>query len=397
MTELTLYVLFIFLTNAVPLKTILSVCLLLLPFRGLSKSVGDTLTTTYLIAVNHWLFGRDSLAKQQLLNMPAQTTSIEQVSAWGLLLDEFYYWPGHYQRYLQLADSLHITTRFYSSAKLLAQQLPVQYQLKTDSLELPIHLGPKSHPVIEVQINGRICRLVLDTGAQSTLLSRRFAKQLGAKKLTEMTLSNYDGKNVPGSLLLLDSLILGGLTIKNLPAVAAGLSFPGIDGLLGWDVLRQFAITIDYANQRFSLRRSSHKPNSNANLLGGSLPMLLTRSLSGNQLNIMLDTGAGNELSISPTGLTKIGNYDTKLNLSLSASVGQFIRVSRKQFIKRIDIHIDGVNHSFKKSAIFRTDEVIGQVIRDGLIGSRAFRKGILMLDAPSHWFHYQSSLQRKR
>lgn len=202
---------------------------------------------------------------------------------------------------------------------------------------------------------------------------------------------------MPGSLLLLDSLILGGLTVKNLPAVAAGLSFPGIDGLLGWDVLRQFAVTIDYANQRFSLRRSKRELKSTVNLLGGSCPMLLTRGLSGNQLNIMLDTGAGNELSISPTGLTKIGNYDTKRNLSLSASVGQFIRVSRKQSIKRIDIHIDGVNHSFKKSAIFRTDEIIGQVIRDGLIGSRAFRKGILMLDAPSHWFHYQPSLKRNR
>jgi hypothetical protein len=193
-TGLALYFLFCYFPDTVPLKTILFVCLLLLPFRGLSKSVGDTLTTKYLTAVNHWLFGRDSLAKQQLLSMPAQTASAEQVSAWGLLLDEFYYWPGHYQRYLQLADSLHITTRFYRSAKLLAQQLPVQYQLKTDSLELPIHLGPKSHPVIEVQINGRICRLILDTGAQSTLLSRRFAKRLGAKKLTEMTLTNYTVK-----------------------------------------------------------------------------------------------------------------------------------------------------------------------------------------------------------
>jgi predicted aspartyl protease len=379
-------------TNSVLLKTILFVCLLLVPFMSLSNSVGDTLTTNYLTAVNHWLFGRDSLAKQQLLSVPAQTTSTEQVSAWALLLDEFYYWPGHYQRYVQLADSLHIATSFYGSAKLLVQQLPTQYLLQTDSLELPIRLRHKSHPVIEVQINGQTCRLVIDTGAQRTLLSRRFAKRLGAKKLAEINLNNYDGRNVPGSLLIVDSLILGSLTIKHLPVFEAGLSFPSIDGLLGWDVLRQFSITIDYANQRFSLRRSIHKPKSDANLLGGSRPMLLTRGSSGNQLNVMLDTGANNEFSISPTGLTKIGTYEAKRHLTISGSVGQFIRLSRERFVKRVTIYTDGVNHSFTKSAIFRTDEVIGQVIRDGLIGSQAFRKGILILDAPNHWFHYQST-----
>jgi predicted aspartyl protease len=381
------------------LKTFFFVCFLFLPFWGLAKSLGDTLTTGYLTAVNHWLFGRETLAKQQLLTVPAQTASSEQVSAWSLLLDEYYFWPGHYQRYLQLADSLHIATDFYSSAKLLAQQPSVQYQLQTDSLGIPIRLKHKSHPVVEVQINGQTCRLILDTGAQRTLLSRRLVKRLGAKKLTEITINNYDGKNVPGSLLIIDSLIVGSLIVKNLPILEARLPLPflGIDGLLGWDVLRQFAVIIDYSNQRFSLRHSNHKPNSNANLLGGSRPMLLTRGPSGNQLNVMLDTGANNELSISPTGLTKIGNYETKRHFTVSASVGQFIRASRGRFIKRINIHIDGTNHSFRKSAIFRTDDIVGQIVRDGLIGSRAFRKGILMLDAPNHWFHYQPNLKHNR
>ena len=373
-----------------PIKTSLFVCFLFLPFRGLSKPLGDTLTTKYLIAVNHWLFGRDILAKQQLLSIPAQTASTEQVSAWSLLLDEYYFWPGHHQRYLQLADSLHITTDFYGSAKLLAQQLPVQYQLQTDSLEIPVRLKHKSHPVIEVRINGQTCRLLVDTGAQRTLLSRRLIKRLGTKKLVELTISNYDGKHVAGSLLILDSLILGSLTIKNLPVIETRLPLLGIDGLLGWDVLRQFAVTIDYAKQRFSLRHSNNKPTSDANLLGGSRPMLLIRGPSGNQLNVMLDTGANNELSVSPTGLTKIGDYETKRRLTLSAAVGQLIRISRERFIKQMNVHIDGVNHSFKNSAIFRADDVIGLILKDGLLGSRAFRKGILMLDAPSHWFNYQ-------
>lgn len=376
---------------------IILVCLWFSPVRGQSKSLGDTLTSKYVVAINNWLYGLDELAKKQLLNMPIRHGSTEQLSAWTLLLDEFYYWPGDYQRYLQLADSLHIATNFYSSAKLLSQQPSVQYQLQTDSLAIPIRLKHKSHPVIEVQINGQVCHLILDTGAQRTILSRRFVKRLGAVKLTELTVNNYNGKNVSGSLFTVDSLVLSNLTIKNLPVMEAQMPFLGIDGLLGWDILRQFTITIDYTNQRFTLCRSIRKPNAKTNLLGGSRPMLLTYGPTNNQLNVMLDTGANNEFSISPTGLTKIGPYQTKQHLTFSKAVGQLVHISREWFVKQINVQFDGENHSFKKSAIFRTDEIIGQIVKDGLIGSRAFRRGILLLDAPNHWFNYHHNLKQNQ
>ena len=172
---------------------------------------------------------------------------------------------------------------------------------------------------------------------------------------------------------------------------------PGVDGLLGWDMLRHFAITIDYATRRFILRRSVRKPTTATNLLGGSRPILLAYGPTQNQLNIQLDTGANNEFSVSPTGLTKIGPYQTKQHLTFSSAVGQLFHVSREQFIKRINVQVGGVNRSFKKSAIFRTDDVIGQIIKDGLIGSRAFHNGILTLDGPNHWFTYQHTLQRNQ
>lgn len=116
------------------LRIVVFTLLVVYPLVGLPQSTSDTLTSTYVTAVNNWLLGHDKLAKEQLLSMPARATSTEQSSAWALLLDEYYFWLGDYQHYLQLADSLHITTGFYSSAKLLAQQPSVHYSLRADSL-----------------------------------------------------------------------------------------------------------------------------------------------------------------------------------------------------------------------------------------------------------------------
>ncbi|GAB3889205.1 retropepsin-like aspartic protease [Spirosoma agri] len=360
------------------------------PVYGQSKRLSDTLTSTYVTAVSSWLHGRDEQAKKQLLAVPAHHDSTEQRSAWHLLLDEFYFWPGEYQRYLQLADSLQVAANFYGSAKLLAQQPAVQYQLRTDSIVIPIRLKHKSHPVVDVLLNGHICRLILDTGAQRTMLSRRFVNRLGAAKLTTLTVTNYNGENVQGSLLMADSLVLGSLTVKNLPVIGAQMPFLGVDGLLGWDVLRQFAITIDYVNRQFTLRRSMPKANGNPNLLGGSYPMVLAYGAVNNQLNVVLDTGDNRQFSVSPTGLTKIGPYRTKQRLAFSSAVGQPVHISRDRLVKRTAISIDGVSYPFRNSAVFRADNVVGQVIRDGVLGSGAFRRGILRLDAPNHRFTYQ-------
>ncbi|ADB39071.1 retropepsin-like aspartic protease [Spirosoma linguale] len=118
-----------------------------------------------------------------------------------------------------------------------------------------MRLSIRGHPIVEVKINGRVCRLIVDTGAQRTLLSRQFVRKLKSEKLTDVTVSNYDGRMVAGSLLIVDSLTLPNLTIKHLPVIEAQMPLPfmGTDGLLGWDVLRQFVITINYSDRRFTL------------------------------------------------------------------------------------------------------------------------------------------------
>jgi len=172
-----------------------------------AASPGDTLSKAYLDATSHWLFGRTKLAERSLRQVAAQSVStVEQASAKELLLDEFYFRPGKYRQYLHLADSLNFGANFYGTAKLLAQQPPLQINLTGDSLQLPFKLKNKAHVVVTVLMNGKPVRLAVDTGAQLTGISNRAAQKSGVKKLVDTEIENYNQKTVPAWLGLADSL-----------------------------------------------------------------------------------------------------------------------------------------------------------------------------------------------
>lgn len=350
---------------------------------------GDTLSTPYLNAIQHWLYGRNALAKQTLKEVASHAVQAERDAARYLLLDELYFWPGRYNEYLHLADSMGFHSSNYEMARLLASQPALRIYLLKDSLQIPFAFKHKGHVVINMQINGRSIRLAVDSGAQRTTISQAVAKRMGLKSLAVVSLTNYDGQSVPASIGLADSLILNGLYIYNLPIVAASLPIPGIDGLLGWDVLRQFALLIDYPKSQLILHQSIPDSTLEPNLLGGSRLMLSLRSASGNQLNFVLDTGSDEKLRISPTGLTKIGPYQIGRETSIGSSVGRRIRVGIEKQVRRLTISIDNKKQQFRRTILYKSDEIIGQFRKDGLIGGASFRKGRLLLDAPNHHFSY--------
>jgi gag-polyprotein putative aspartyl protease len=233
-------------------------------------------------------------------------------------------------------------------------------------------------------------RLVLDSGAQRTFISNRKRKKAGIKVLDKVEGENYYGQSFPATLGLADSLTLNGLTIHNLPLISAAIPIPGTDGLLGWDLLRHFAIEIDYVHQWLIIRRSVPDSTLATNLLGGSRPMIIGYGPTGNQLNFFLDTGSSEAVRISPTGSTKIGQYKTGRKINVGGGVGRLIRIEWQTHVRSLCIDIDGKQRRFKRIGLFNQDEVIGMFIRDGLIGGRAFRKGRLTLDAPNHHFSYK-------
>ncbi|GAB3026029.1 hypothetical protein GCM10027185_26720 [Spirosoma pulveris] len=274
-------------------------------------------------------------------------------------------------------------------ARLLADQPALKIQLANDSLQIPFILKHKGHIVVTVHINGKAVRLALDSGAQRTMISGRMARMMEIKTVAGVDVINYEEELVPATIGMADSLALNGLKINNLPVTTVQLPIPGIDGLLGWDVLRQFSLLIDYPKRQLILRRSVPDSTLEANLLGGSRPMMLLRGSTGNQLKFNIDTGSNEKLRVTPTGLTKIGTYTLGRKFSLRSSVGHGYHFIRERHVRKLTIDILGKQRQFRRTALDKADDIIGQFRKDGLIGSAPFRHGRLVLDMPNHHFNY--------
>lgn len=116
--------------------------------------------------------------------------------------------------------------------------------------------------VVPVEANGQPMRFVLDTGASATCISREAAKELGLKEGNPIDL-NHGGKP-NGYLSSLDSLSLDGKRQEKVFAVVADfvgamsdkLGFP-VDGVIGYNFLRHYVLTIDYPGKKIALAEST--------------------------------------------------------------------------------------------------------------------------------------------
>lgn len=116
-------------------------------------------------------------------------------------------------------------------------------------------------PLVVVRVNAQPIRLVVDTGAERTLLSTTTAARLGLRRDFEHSTRSWgvggptarfdarlDGFELAGLAVPLHSVAVGDLNVTPL----AG----GIDGVLGTDVLRWFTVDLDAPGGQMTLYRA---------------------------------------------------------------------------------------------------------------------------------------------
>lgn len=111
-----------------------------------------------------------------------------------------------------------------------------------------IRYTPGQRIIVDAKINGGTAtRLLLDTGADTTLISPLVLSAAGASLIRGGTAARIVGVTGGSDVqrVAVDSLEVGEARVSGLQVVAHDMGQPGIDGLLGRDFLDRFKVTID--------------------------------------------------------------------------------------------------------------------------------------------------------
>ena len=115
--------------------------------------------------------------------------------------------------------------------------------------------------MVDVVLDGRAKQFIVDTGASNTVIDKRRidASVEGDVREAFGTSACGAGGSVEAEMTIVKSLAVGGATVSDLPV--AGIDLSGISekigaaiaGILGYDFLSQFRVTIDYREETITL------------------------------------------------------------------------------------------------------------------------------------------------
>jgi predicted aspartyl protease len=167
---------------------------------------------------------------------------------------------------------------------------------------------------LEVTVNGRPARLVLDTGAAGIVLSHPAAERVGLMRVTDATVRGIgdNAKMTGGYRAIAERFRIGDVEYRDAVISVADQSFVGIeDGLIGSNMLGEFLITLDFAGgklrldplpgyhpgEEFSDRTISPQMENWTRVFRfGHLLLVPARVATATNRMFVLDTGAANTL-----------------------------------------------------------------------------------------------------
>ncbi len=187
---------------------------------------------------------------------------------------------------------------------------------------------------LDVLVNGKAARLVLDTGAAGILLSHPAAERVGLSRVADATVRGIgdNGKMTGGFRAIAERFRIGDVEYHDAAISVADQSFVGIeDGLIGSNVLGEFLITLDFAGgklrleplpgyhpgEEFADRTVSPQMESATRVFRfGHLLLVPTRVGNASNRLFVLDTGAASTLISYQLGAAESNvNHDDKMTL----------------------------------------------------------------------------------
>jgi len=168
--------------------------------------------------------------------------------------------------------------------------------LGADEVRVPIELVTYMPVVAFTSGEGVRRRMILDTGADSVLVTPGFA---AAGRLTtrpsDRTYRDASGTGAGTSIATIATLELGAARFEDFDADVAAL-YAGSDALLGWPLWRDVLVTIDYRQRMLVLKRGELSEPDGKRILPLRLDhdrLMVPATLDGREIWLNLDTGWG--------------------------------------------------------------------------------------------------------
>jgi hypothetical protein len=275
---------------------------------------------------------------------------------------------------------------------------PQRTSMSVDSVIMPLRLSAIGTPTIRVRINGKQYDFWLDTGSSITVLNSDVADEIGASVLSGEALAvRTFGGSAPVKASFVRRIEIGPLLLENTPAVIVEASHmvlkPSadrpqsggmrIDGIIGWDTIRQLDLILDYTNGLVQLRRPVREGYSPRNLTWMGKPFVEVRTKRGETLHMTLDTGAQgsflNAIALDKTGATSTTSQGTVFGI---AGTGR----RADKVIRSLQLEVGGSSVRLEGVMVYGPT-YSGLINCDGIIGSDLARYGTIRIDATNGVF----------
>lgn len=280
-------------------------------------------------------------------------------------------------------------------------------EFRARTATVPMLVSAVGTPLIPVLIGGQEYHFWLDTGSSMTMLASDVARSLRIAPLVSDTLEIVTSTGrIMAQPALLPELRLGQLVVRNVPTMIVDEAMMRmreprqmstdaplkIDGIIGFDIIRQLDIEVDYDAGMMRLRNPASSDQArDRNMFWVGLPVVELTSLGGIPLHFALDTGA--QLTfVTETLLEKLQLEPSRIENRRVGGLGGEISM-RTPVLSDLRVTLRGFPILFR-SAVVRAPVYQVLAALDGVLGGDIWGTGAVRIDVTNGVFAVSRSVR---
>ncbi len=212
---------------------------------------------------------------------------------------------------------------------------------------------------LSVKLNERKATLMLDTGANGILISRKLAEKAGVAEVSESRIGGIGDAEASGGYVGLATAIeIGDLRFENCPVrILDKRTVLEDEGLIGTDFFEQFLVNLDFPHEKLRLRQLPARPNENDAVVSAANPVFHDAYVAQEMRSYTKVYHFGHYLLVP----TKVGAIPAKLFLLDTGGLASEITPATAREVTKLrddsQRMVAGIGGSVKK--LYRAEKII--------------------------------------